>query len=52
MARISLGGALAKLAYSALMTAAEEMRDAGTFTFIDSRLRSFTHLNPRLIGRE
>ena len=33
--RISVGGALARAAYGALMEAAEEMRSAGTFTYVD-----------------
>jgi 2-methylisocitrate lyase-like PEP mutase family enzyme len=33
--RISLGGALARTAFGALIAAAREMKDQGTFTFVD-----------------
>ena len=33
--RISLGGALARVAYGALISAAREMRERGTFSFVD-----------------
>jgi len=33
--RISLGGALTRLAYGALINAAREMRERGTFSFVD-----------------
>jgi 2-methylisocitrate lyase-like PEP mutase family enzyme len=33
--RISLGGSLSRLAYGALIDAAREMKERGTFTFID-----------------
>jgi 2-methylisocitrate lyase-like PEP mutase family enzyme len=33
--RISLGGCLARVAFDALITAAREMREEGTFTFVD-----------------
>ena len=33
--RISLGGALTRFAYGALIAAAREMKDLGTFTFVD-----------------
>jgi len=34
--RISLGGALTRLAYGALISAAREMRERGTFSFVDT----------------
>jgi 2-methylisocitrate lyase-like PEP mutase family enzyme len=34
--RISLGGALSRLAYGALINAAREMRERGTFSFVDA----------------
>ncbi len=36
--RISVGGALARAAFGAFMTAAKEMRTAGTFTFADAAM--------------
>lgn len=33
--RISLGGVLSRVAYSALISAAQEMKEQGTFTFVD-----------------
>jgi 2-methylisocitrate lyase-like PEP mutase family enzyme len=36
--RISVGGALARAAFGAFMTAAKEMRTAGTFTFTDTAM--------------
>ena len=36
--RISVGGALARAAFGAFMTAAKEMRTAGTFTFTDAAM--------------
>jgi 2-methylisocitrate lyase-like PEP mutase family enzyme len=38
--RVSLGGSLARTAYGALQRACREMREAGTFTFVDSALPS------------
>jgi len=38
--RISVGGALARAALGAFMTAAKEMRESGTFTFVDGAMPS------------
>jgi 2-methylisocitrate lyase-like PEP mutase family enzyme len=33
--RISLGGVLSRVAFGALISAAQEMKEKGTFTFVD-----------------
>jgi 2-methylisocitrate lyase-like PEP mutase family enzyme len=49
--RISLGGALARAALGALLRAAREIKDRGTFTFVDAAIGS-KELNPFFAGRE
>jgi 2-methylisocitrate lyase-like PEP mutase family enzyme len=36
--RVSTGGALARAAYGALVTAARELQDAGTSTYLDAAI--------------
>ena len=48
--RISLGSALARIALGALLSAAREVKERGTFTFADAAA-SFADLNPFMQGR-